>query len=343
MIGSSKLKQFPLHLVLTVPLTILMVGTIGLTGWLSWHFGRQAVNDVAEQFRQQVGDRIKQKLTSYLETPHLINRINADAVRRGQLKVQNRNSDRYLWNQIQLFDSVTWIYYGSQLGGEFTGIQRSLVDRSLEIAIADPTSRYQSFYYSLDKQGNRHKRVKIEPNQYDSRLRPWYQSAVKARKAVWSPVYQSVAKPDLTLTAALPIYGANGKLQGVVGTDIYLEEMNRFLSDLKFSPSRQTFIVERSGLLVASSTDESPYTLNRDTQEAQRLRAIDSQKTLIRSAMQQLTEQFNLKLTQIDAPKAIDFTLNSQRHFVQVLPFEDERGLDWLIVVAMPESDLWLK
>jgi PAS domain S-box-containing protein len=316
-----------------------MVGTVGLTGWLSWQSGRQAVNDVAEQFRRQVGDRIKQKLTSYLETPHLINQINADAVRRGQLNVQDRNSDRYLWNQIQLFDSATWIYYGSQQGGEFTGITRSLEDRSLEIAIADSTSRYQSFYYNLDKQGNRHKRVKIDPNRYDSRLRPWYQTAINARKAVWSPVYQSFAEPDLAITAALPVYSANGKLQGVVGTDIYLEEVSRFLSDLKISPSGQTFIVERSGLLVASSTDESPYTLNKYTQKTKRLQAIDSQKPLIRSAMQQLTKQFNLQRTRIDASKEIDFALNSQRHFVQVLPFEDERGLDWLIVVAMPESD----
>jgi PAS domain S-box-containing protein len=337
--GSSKLRQLPLHLVLTFPLTILMVGTVALTGWLSWQSGRQAVNDVAEQFRGQVGDRIKQKLISYLETPHLINQINADAVRRRQLNVQDRNSDRYLWNQIQLFDSATWIYYGSQQGGEFTGIQRSLEDRSLEIVIADPSSRYQSFYYNLDKQGNRNKRVNIEPNTYDSRLRPWYQKAIKARKAVWSPVYQSFSEPDLALTAALPVYGANGKLQGVVGTDIYLEEISRFLSALKISPSGQTFIVEHSGLLVASSTDELPYTLNKDTQKTKRLRAIDSQKPLIRSVMQQLTKQFNLQRTRIDASKEIDFALNSQRHFVQVLPFEDERGLDWLIVVAMPESD----
>jgi PAS domain S-box-containing protein len=336
---SSKLKQLPLHLVLTVPLVILMAGSVGLTGWLSWQSGKQAVNDVAGQFRQQVGDRIKQKLTSYLETPHLINRINADAVQRGQLNVQDRNSDHYLWNQIQLFDSATWIYYGSQQGGEFTGITRFLEDRSLEIVIADPTSRYQSFYYNLDTQGNRRQRVKVDPNKYDSRLRPWYQTAIKARKAFWSPVYQSFAEPDLTLTAALPVYGANGKLKGVVGTDIYLEEISRFLSDLKISSSGQTFIVERSGLLVASSTDESPYTLNKDTQKTKRLRAINSQKLLIRSTMQQLTKQFDLQLTRIDAPKEITFSLNSQRHFAQVLPFEDERGLDWLIVVAMPESD----
>jgi PAS domain S-box-containing protein len=336
---SSKLRQLPIYLVLTVPLTILMVGTVGLTGWLSWHSGKQAVNDVAEQSRRQVGDRIKQKLTSYLETPHLINRINADAVRRGQLKVQDRTSDRYLWQQIQLFKSVTWIYYGSQQNGAFIGITRSIEDKSLALSIQDQTSNNQSFYYNLDGQGNRQKRVKIDPVKYDSRLRPWYEKASQTRQAAWSPVYQSFSEPHLTLTASLPVYSSNGKLQGVVGTDVYLEEINNFLAGVKFSPSSQSFIVERSGWLVATSTSQPPYIVNSKTQETKRLRAIDSQNPLIRSTMQHLTAQVAPPLNQIDTPQQLDFLLNAQRQFVQVLPFQDERGLDWFIVVVEPESD----
>ncbi len=316
-----------------------MVLTVGVTGWLSWQSGRQAVNDVAVQLRRQVGDRIKQKLTSYLETPHLINRINADAVRRGQLQVQDRNSDHYLWQQIQLFDAATWIYYGSQKGGEFTGITRSIERKSLEIVINDRTSRYKSFYYNTDNQGNRQKRVRIDPVKYDARTRPWYQKAVKHRQPVWSSVYQSFEAPHLTLTAALPVYDANKGLQGVVGTDVYLDEINRFLSALKISPSGQTFIVERSGLLVASSTGQTPYIVNSKTQETKRLRAIDSPDLLLHSTMQHLTARLDAPLYQINAPKESHFLLNAQHQFVQVLPFEDERGLDWLIVVVSPESD----
>jgi PAS domain S-box-containing protein len=316
-----------------------MVGTVGLTGWLSWQSGRQAVNDVAKQFRRQVGDRIKQKLTSYLETPHLINRINADAVRRGQLNVQDPISDRYLWQQLQLFKSVTWIYYGSQQNSAFTGITRSVKDKSLELVIQDQTSNNQSFYYNLDSQGNRQKRVKVDPLKYDSRLRPWYQKASQTRQAAWSPVYQSFSEPHLTLTASLPVYSANGKLQGVVGTDVYLEEINNFLAGVKISPSSQSFIVERSGWLVASSSSQPPYIVNGKTQEAKRLRAIDSQSPLIRSTMQYLTAQVAPPRNQIDTPQQLDFLLNAQRQFVQVLPFQDERGLDWFIVVVEPESD----
>ncbi len=339
MTGSSKPKQLPLHLMLTVPLAILMVGTVGLTGWLSWRSGKQAVNNVAAQFRRQVSDRIEQKLTSYLETPHLINRINADAVRRGQLNAKGRASDRYLFNQIQLFDTVTWIYYGSQADGGSTGITRSIKDRSLELVINDQAGSFKSFYYSLDQQGNRQKLLKIDPLKFDARKRPWYQKAVQTRQPIWSPVYQSFAAPHMTLTAALPVYAANGKLLGVVATDFYLREINNFLAGLKISKSGQTFIIERSGWMVASSTAETPYIANGNAGPIKRLRAIDSQEPLIRSTMQNLIAQFDRQLDQIQIPKELDFQLNSQRQFVQVLPYQDDRGLDWLIVVVVPESD----
>ncbi len=336
---SLKNRPLPLHLVLTLPLVLLTAGTVGLTGWLSWQSGKQAVNAAAGQFRQQVGDRIQQKLISYLETPHLINRINADAVRRGQLKVQDRTSDRYLWHQLQLFDSATWIYYGSQQGGEFKGITRSTENHALELGINDRTSNYQRFFYSLDQQGNRQKQVKVVPLQYDARLRPWYRKAAQTRQPVWSSVYQTFGESHLTLTAALPVYSANGKLQGVVGTDVYLEEINRFLAGLKISTSGQSFIVERSGWLVADSTGQVPYVINSKTQQTDRLRAIDSQDRLIRSTMQHLAAQVDSPLNQIDTPKSLDFLLNAQRQFVQVVPFQDERGLDWFIVIVEPESD----
>ncbi len=44
-------------------------------------------------------------------------------------------------------------------------------------------------------------------------------------------------------------------------------------------------------------------------------------------------------LNDIQSVQQLSFAVEGQRQFVQVSPFQDERGLDWLIVVAVPESD----
>ncbi|RMF65014.1 MAG: PAS domain S-box protein, partial [Cyanobacteria bacterium J069] len=41
----------------------------------------------------------------------------------------------------------------------------------------------------------------------------------------------------------------------------------------------------------------------------------------------------------IQAAHQLDFVVDGQRQFVQVLPFQDGRGLDWLIVITVPEAD----
>jgi len=51
-----------------------------------------------------------------------------------------------------------------------------------------------------------------------------------------------------------------------------------------------------------------------------------------------LTERFN-NLSNIKDNQSLEFQLNDQRHFVQVAPWRDEWGLDWLVVVAVPEAD----
>ncbi|NES20247.1 MAG: HAMP domain-containing protein, partial [Symploca sp. SIO3E6] len=51
-----------------------------------------------------------------------------------------------------------------------------------------------------------------------------------------------------------------------------------------------------------------------------------------------LTERFE-DFSRIDQTQQLHFKLEGKRQLVQVTPFKDEWGLDWLIVVVVPESD----
>jgi PAS domain S-box-containing protein len=334
----SQRTTVPLHLVLIVPFVLLSTGAVGIVGYLSWRSGQRAISDVVEQLQAKIGDHIEEKLTVYLETPHLINRINADAVQRGELNVTSRTSERYLWQQIQRFESVSWIYYGSEQEGSFVGITRANPDRSLQIVVNDATTNFEGHYYTVDSQGNRQQRVQVISSIYDARSRPWYQTAVQKRQASWSEIYQTFELPSLIISASLPLYNTSGDVLGVVGADLDLEDISHFLASLEISPSGQAFIVERSGQLVASSASETPYRFNERLRQPQRLFAIESTDRLIQSAARHLNQQFG-SLDSILGEQQLDFYLSGQRQFLRVLPFRDRRGIDWLIVVVVPESD----
>ncbi len=95
--------------VLIVPFVLQIAGTVGLVGYLSFRNGQQAVNEVASELRSEISDRVKLYLKTYLATPHLINRINVDAVRLGQLDLQNLPKlERHLFAQLMQF-GLDWL------------------------------------------------------------------------------------------------------------------------------------------------------------------------------------------------------------------------------------------
>jgi len=140
------------------------------------------------------------------------------------------------------------------------------------------------------------------------------------------------------VTASLPVYNRVGNsLIGVCGADVVLsEELRNFLKSLEIGQSGETFIIERSGTLISSSTDEK-LTVG-EGELAQRLMASASSNPLIRSTADYLSDRFQ-DLNAIQSPQQLDFKLNGQRQFLEVLPFNDGNGLDWLIVVVVPEAD----
>ncbi|NES20717.1 MAG: PAS domain S-box protein [Symploca sp. SIO3E6] len=345
--------KMPLRLVLVIPFVVQTFAAMGLTGYLSFRNGQQAVNDLASQLHNEVCDRIIGHLNSYLATPYLLNQILADAAVRGQLQTQSTSSELFLWQQLQsldslkssssgsveLFDSINTIQLGTEQG-EYLGAGFSL-DGSLVIKAADSSTNSDFHTYATDSQGNRTQLLRVRED-YDPRIRPWYKRTVEVDQTAWSPIYVMFSHRMLGMTVSEPIKDDTETLLGVVGTDVLLDNISQFLGSLKIGQTGQTFIIERSGLLVASSTQQQPFYVDDD--QAKRLLAIHSSDHLMRGTAQYLTEEF-ADLSQIKQPQQLKFfftqkgNANSGNQLLLVAPFQNGRGLDWLIVVVVPESD----
>jgi PAS domain S-box-containing protein len=71
---------------------------------------------------------------------------------------------------------------------------------------------------------------------------------------------------------------------------------------------------------------------------AESVLAVESQDPLVRSAAQFLVDRFE-GFDRIDGQQQLQFALNGKQQFLEVVPFQDDFGLDWLIVVVAPEAD----
>ena len=323
--------KMSLSLVLLIPLVVQISVAVGVTGWLSFRNGQKAVNDLATRLSLEVAARTKENFRSFGDVSHLFLQMNTAAIASGNLDPEDfPNLERYLWNQTKLSDRITTIYYGDEQG-KFLLLKREAEDL---VYIRDESTAPNRQIYRLDSQGNRTELIQTAA--YDPRTRPWYKTAKQSGKATWSPIYVFTASPVLGITPVMPIYNETGNLRGVLAIDLTLSQISDFLKSIKISRSGQVFAIERSGEIVASSTDELPFVTDKDGQK--RLLATKSQNLLIRSASLYLQKRFG-SFEQIDRQGQFTFDIDGKRQFVTVAPMQDGRGLDWLIVVAIPEAD----
>lgn len=315
--------KIPLRVFLIVPFVLLTTGTAGIVGYLSWRNGQQAVNQLVQQVMDEVSDRVTLRLDTYLSTPHLINQLNIDAIATQQISPNDFSQlERHFGRQMQRFPFIHQISLGNERG-EVIGVIRPRDTQQLELIVTDQFPR--RVYYSLDEQGNRIKQLR-DDRAFDPRVRPWYRAAVKANQAAWSPIYPFFSDRQLGISAVVPLQ-SEGKLQGVLEANFSLNLISIFLRDLNVSRSGQVFIIERDSSLVATSTF-SPT-------QSQRLKATDSSNAII----QQVSQQLQTQISHLQKTTQFDCTIAGDRQFVQVVPYQDAYGLDWLIVVTVPESD----
>jgi two-component system sensor histidine kinase ChiS len=321
--------------VLIVPFIFQIILAVGLTGYLSFRNGIDAVNDLATQLHTEITARIDQYLNTYLNIPSLVVNLNANTISNDQLDLNNlRSWLPYFFEQSKVFEELSFIYFGHQQGDYIALHRRD--DGKLAYNIRDQKTGGLMFDYHLDEKGETLGLLK-EPSKYDPRPRPWYQRAVRAGKAVWTDIYPFVGTGtetgQLGMSFVYPYYDKKGTLQGVLGSDFTLTRISHFLRSLKIGKQGKTFIVEPSGLVVAGSFPEPPFEKNKP-----QLKAFDVNDKLIQATAEYLTKRYG-HFSRITHSEQNKFVYEGQRQLVHVSPFNNKFDLDWLIIVVVPEAD----
>ncbi|MFB2839319.1 ATP-binding protein [Floridanema evergladense] len=121
--------------------------------------------------------------------------------------------------------------------------------------------------------------------------------------------------------------------------DLIAQETGQLvLNNLQISPHSQTFILTRSGNIIAYSTSTTTYLPNYlATKES------IERENLINYSVQFLLKHF-LNLAAITKSETLTFTANGDKYLLQVKPFFEsdvgnEHNIDWLIVAVVPETD----
>ncbi len=327
--------KLPLQLVMLFPFMLVIIGTVGVVGYIDYVNGQKAVNDVAHRLRNEVSAHIEEHLHDFLLVPIQVNQFNATSMGQGWMDPQNtRELQNFFLEQVKIQKTITSIYFGNTDGG-IVGSGREGVGDSFYVYNTEDLRAGTFNKYSISRDGETGELLTTIPN-FDTRTRPWYIGACQKGTTTWSDIYILFTGQDMAISVSSPVFDEHHNFQGVVSVDIFLSQISKFLETLKISGSEQSFIMERTGLLVASSTGEKPF-IEKDG-KMERLDVRNSRSPVMKYSAEFLSDRFGENF-EIIQDEQLELEINGEIYFLNVSPVYEPYGINWLSIVVIPESD----
>lgn len=326
-----------LRLVLTVPYVVLVIGLAVAIGVLSYQAGSRAISSLSEHVLVETVGRIAQAIDRHIVGSGA---VLESAFPDGMAAPETIESDLYnirtrFWIATSLhIDPNNYVYYGNE-AGQGLGLYRHSLDHG-ELRMKLQATERRAIYRFEGIDGTL-EFMRREDRLFDPRTRPWYADGRNNAGHTWTSVYIDFGTRELVATRARRVLSATGEFEGVVATDVSLKALNDFISQLRVSPNGIAFIIEPDGSLIASSA--TPNVIRMPDANYVRVSGADSGHSL-------LTHTFNAVIEQLQSadlsrgPRVV--TITHEEGDVIHAAFErvaDDAGLEWITVVAMPESD----
>lgn len=314
-------------------LIIFQAGSLWILSQLSY---QEAEDQLSTNINNELAGRIGDQLDDIIRLPTELNQLESNAIRLGLVDFNDvLTTNRYFWQNLKTYPILNATFFGTAEGKMFGARHSPKDDKVFEVMYSEILQGGNLQYFSTDSLGNPFVMVEHALD-YDPRDRSWYVNAVETGGPAWSPIYLDYSTRALVITAANPVYDGNRKLIGVVGSAFKFTEMQNYLQSLKIGKTGITFLIEKNGLLISTSTSDPFFWQGESAIE--RMNAQDSENPLIRSAATTIASRYK-GFENIDGQELLRFTIDGNTYFGYIMPIADTYGIDWLSITVIPVAD----
>lgn len=319
---------------LWVPTCMAFFAIIIFINLLVFRDTKMIISRVLEELRISVVQLVETELDKHLDQALMLNETNRSMLEGGYLDVTiPRNREIYFSSMIKNYPDVVMTYFGMPTG-EFYGARRVL-DQTIEVVKNNTITKGKSEYYSIKEDGTADDLKQVFEN-YDPRIRPWYQAAVEKRQSTFSGIYSHFIFHEPTITASLPIYEGD-TLIGVFGVDFLMTWLGDILQKLPIGENGQIFIVDEKHQLVATTTDENLFHVV-DNQSVN-IFVTESENPITKKAYAQMEVTDGMKEELEENAFFIDtFFYQNQRYYFSIDRYQRE-GMEWYLYTVLKEDD----
>ena len=240
-----------------INLSLSLVLFLSVYSVFSFFSQTNKINQLTEEYLWQVNTGIQETTRNYLMPAQFISELSSQLVGSDTLSIDSPGTlESYVapfsntYPHLQSFDLGTesdqfWFW----LNEPRPGVKYAVRQIEPQQGVMNEQWRFYDGQNTLiDEQT-------IVGTDYRPTQRPWYRGAKQLRTNFWTDVYMFNAKNLPGITGSHPIFDKEGKIIGVWGVDIAIQELSDFLSDISAARLGEIAILNGDGAVIAYSGD----------------------------------------------------------------------------------------
>lgn len=319
----SIVKTFIMVFVSLILIVTLCVGYLIFTNWYS------SIEKATSELSRALNQRTFAQIDSYIKAPLNINEVNYKMIQKGIADLSDETErDKFFVSVVTSYEKDIYSFSYCTADGNYYG---AIKDKNGAVEIIKNTAQTsgKTGYYAVNKDMTAGKLIE-STGKTDLRTSVWYQTAVTAKTAAFSPVYKCSYLNEMAVSAVYPVYDNHGGLKGVLAARLLLPSISETLSGIVKDYGGSVAIVERgSGNLIANSSGVTNYTLSKDgALERKNLESLNN--AAIEKAYQKYRDTGTTEIASDDENGKLSVHIQAYK----------QEGLNWVILSAVPESPL---
>jgi len=316
--------------ILTTFVSLLIITVLSITVPMYYRSSRSML-ELSDDLIKQVSQAVIEKTVNYMNPALSLVKMSSRFIQMEFVLSPDELFEASLIDVMNTYPHLFIFEFGDE-NGNFI-MQMRMPDGTISTKVIDRTSSPPIVTWKFeDISGGVVRTVTSTDEKYDPRVEPWYVKAKKNKELSWTDVYLLFSDKKPGITASYPIIDGSGKFIGVAGLEIELAVLSKFLKSLKVRKNGIAFIVDKKNQLIAYPDIQQTVVREGDTFRPARVDELKSDW---------IRESFRLR-KQDDMQGSRDkfySEVNGINYITSFTSFPESFGMDWEIVLIIPEDD----
>lgn len=337
-------KNYPrtnLKNLLVFPFVCQILAILAIISYLSYRSAKKALSQITLDLRSEIAFNIDNYLADYFVEGNQLNHVNNNGIILNPLLFENLNLlGRYFASQYQWTNNIDKIAFGDEKQGNYVEVLKK-PSGDLELTILNRKESNNLLTYEINSQGEIIKLLRRQNNSdFNPRKLFWYQNADRNSQQSWHQTYKDLTNQRLLIFSNKAVYDQNNNLLGVLTNQQSLTDISEFLKDIKIGTTGLAFILDRDGILIANSLNNAENSTKFENKYLL-TPAMENNNQYIREITTFLQAN-NILLKSQEKRQNFELTINKNKLLVKVINFNNNYGINWFVVLVIPESDFMI-